>query len=86
MTRKKKSAVHSWELGCRCPECTHKHYSDLGRAGGNKNKARHGVKHFSRLAKKSHPVNNPEAQRKAYVGGRPRKDSLKYHVADNSGH
>lgn len=83
MARKaKKAAGHSWELGCRCPECTHKHYSDLGKRGGDKNKARHGKNHFSRLAKKSHPVNNPAAQRDKYVGGRPRKD---VNVADSPG-
>jgi hypothetical protein len=82
MGRKKKVAAHSWELGCRCTDCTHKHYSELGSRGGQKNKARHGKSYFSKLAKKSHPVNNPEAQRKAYVGGRPRKDA---NVVDSPG-
>jgi len=78
-------AGHSFDTGCRCEECKYQHYSALGKRGGDKNKARHGKNHFSNLAKKSHPKNNPEAQRPFYTGGRPKGSVKKVDVADSAG-
>ena len=43
----------------------------IGRKGGNRTKKKKGKDYFSRIAKLSHPGNNPDAKRKKYVGGRP---------------
>jgi hypothetical protein len=44
--------------------------AEIGRRGGKKTARRKGKKFFSQIAKKSHPVNNPGAQRGEYKGGR----------------
>ena len=43
----------------------------IGAKGGNRTKKKKGKNYFSRIAKLSHPANNPDAKRKKYVGGRP---------------
>jgi hypothetical protein len=44
---------------------------ELGRRRWKKVKKEDRSKHFSAIAKKSHRVNNPEAKRVGYNGGRP---------------
>ena len=57
------------------PEIDVEHLREIGARGGNKTKRRKGKAYYSRIAKLSHPKNNPNAKRGKYVGGRPEKES-----------
>lgn len=50
------------------------HLSKIGRKGALSKLKKHGKAYFSRIAKLSHKVNNPDAKRKSYNGGRPEID------------
>lgn len=47
------------------------HLSKIGRKGAMSKLKKLGKAYFSRIAKLSHKVNNPDAKRKSYNGGRP---------------
>ena len=70
-----------YDNGCRCKKCFSAHMSAIAKNSVKARKKKYGKEGFrKRLAKAaalSHPKNNPDAQRGAYVGGRPPK-----HVAN----
>jgi hypothetical protein len=57
--------------GCRCKPCISAHMSFIGSRGAQSKMKKFGKKYFSKIAKLSHPVNNPNAHRTEYTGGRP---------------
>jgi len=57
--------------GCHCKKCVSAHMSFIGSRGAQAKVKKFGRKYFSRIAKLSHPKNNPNANRTEYTGGRP---------------
>lgn len=51
------------------------HLRKIGRKGAMSKLKKFGSKYFSDIAKLSHKVNNPDAKRKSYNGGRPSEAS-----------
>lgn len=47
------------------------HLRKIGRKGAMSKLKKYGSAYFSKIAKLSHKVNNPDAKRKSYEGGRP---------------
>ena len=66
-----------FDAGCRCQPCYSAHMSAIAKSSVKARIKKYGKKGFAkRLAKAaamSHPVNNPNAQRGEYTGGRPPK-------------
>ena len=78
----KHGTAECYDNGCRRKKCVSAHMSAIAKKSVQARVKKYGKGYYSRIARRSHPKNNPDAKRTEYVGGRPPKPNP--NVADHS--